>query len=50
MKNRYSFITRKSGKRANIKGVSTRQIAREIKAGLGFKVAIFDNVRQQVVR
>lgn len=47
---RYTFITRKSGKRANIRGVKTRQEAREIKAARSFKVAIFDNVTQQVVR
>lgn len=47
---RYTFITRKSGKRANIKGVATRKAARQIKVERSFKVAIFDNVTQQVVR
>ena len=50
MANRYTFITRKSGKRANIRGVNTRQLAREIKAANSFRLAIYDNVRNQVVR
>lgn len=50
MTKRYTFITRKSGKRANIRGVNTRQLAREIKAANSFRVSIFDNVRQTVVR
>lgn len=50
MTNRYSFISRKSGKRANIKAVRTREAARQIKAARSFTVSIFDNVTQQVVR
>lgn len=50
MTKRYTFVTRKSGKKANIRGVNTRQLAREIKAAHSFRVAIFDNVRGQVVR
>lgn len=47
---RYTFITRKSGKKANIRGVATRQEAREIKAANGFRHAIFDNLNQRVIR
>lgn len=48
--NRYTFITRKSGKKANIRSVKTRQEAREIKAARDFKVAIFDQITSKVVR
>lgn len=47
---RYTFITRKSGKKANIRGVATRQEAREIKAANGFRHAIFDNLNGVIVR
>lgn len=47
---RYSFITKKSGKKANIKHVSNRQDAREIKAARGFKVDIYDHWRGEVIR
>lgn len=50
MAKRYTFITRKSGKKANIRGVATRQEAREIKAANGFRHAIFDNLNQRVIR
>ena len=50
MAKRYTFITRKSGKKANIRGVATRQEAREIKAARHFSVAIFDNLNMKEVR
>lgn len=50
MSNRYYFITRKSGKRANIKAVSSRAAARQVKAARNFTVSIYDRVTSQVVR
>lgn len=50
MSNRYSFVWRKSGKPANIKGVSTRDRARQIKRMKRFSVAIWDNVNSSFVR
>lgn len=50
MSNRYTFINRKSGKKANIRGVATRQEAREIKAARNFTIAIFDQLNSKVVR
>lgn len=50
MTNRYSFINRKTGKRANLKHVRTRDDARAIKWATGFRVAIYDKVRGEVVR
>ena len=50
MAKRYTFITRKSGKKANIRGVASRAEARRVKAQRSFAVAIFDNLNQKVVR
>lgn len=50
MTNRYSFINRKTGKKYNTKSVSTREDARWVKYMLDYKVSIYDNVKQQVIR
>lgn len=50
MAKRYTFITRKSGKKANIRGVATRAEARRIKADRSFSIAIYDNLVGAVIR
>ena len=50
MTKRYSFINRKTGKKAKMPSASTRENARLIKQIYNFKVSIFDNVKQQVIR
>lgn len=50
MAKRYNFITRKTGKKANIASVESRWIARAVKRAYGFKHDIYDNVNKQVIR
>lgn len=50
MTKRYTFINRKTGKKANIKAVGTRDQARHIKWVHNFRVSIFDNLNSKVVR
>ena len=47
---RYSFVTKSTKNKANIRAVATREEARAIKAARNFKVAIWDNVNSQFVR
>ncbi len=50
MAKRYNFITRKTGKKANIASVDSRAKARLIKAARWFTVDIYDNVNKKVIR
>jgi len=50
MSNRYSFVWRKSGKPANLKAVSSRDAARQVKRKKNFSVAIWDNLSGSFVR
>lgn len=50
MTKRYSFITRSTGNKANIRPVATREQARAVKQAKNFRVAIWDNLNSTVVR
>ena len=50
MTNRYTFISKISGKPAKIGSASTREKARAIKNITTRDVVIFDRVKQRVVR
>ena len=48
--NRYTFISKTSGKPAKIRGAKTREEARLRKAFTPRDVVIYDRVKQRVVR
>ena len=50
MRNRYTFVSKTSGKPAKIGSASTREKARAIKNITTRDVVIFDRVKQRVVR
>lgn len=50
MINRYTFISKTSGKPAKIGSADTRELARLKKAFSGRNVVIYDRVKQRVVR
>ena len=49
-KNRYSFITKSTGKLARRRAVATRDEARQIKRDTSFRLSILDGLTGKVIR